>query len=232
MDGIASLYLYGDIGEDFWSYDTITLKNVKNELENITANTIEVHINSYGGDIFESIAISNLLKTQGKKIVTIIDGIAASGGSIIAMAGEEIRMFENSQMMIHNPWTITAGNAKELKEVAEQLEKMQESLEQTYMGRFNGNLDELKALLDAESFFTAQDCVANGLADEIIEGRSIDPTDIDEELDDEINEEVISKLAEQIVASMNKTATVKVEKPKEKNEVVENKLIKLFIKGE
>lgn len=206
---VAKMYLYGDIGEDIWSDDTITLAKVNNELKSITSNEIEVHINSYGGDVFESIAISNLLKEQGKKIVVVIDGIAASGGSIIAMAGDEIRMFNNSQMMIHNPWTVAMGNAKEFRKVADDLEKMQSSLEESYLKRFNGSREELKKLLDEETFMTADDCFICGLADVVIDKTF------------EI-EDVFNAKTEKVSAKVDT-----VETPKE--EVKENGLLKIFI---
>ena len=99
------LLLYGDIGQ-YYSWSGISLDGVVSALAGKSADTIEIFINSYGGDMFESIAIKNYLIRRPEKIITYVDGIAASGGSLIAMAGDEIIMPKDAQLMIHNPWTI------------------------------------------------------------------------------------------------------------------------------
>lgn len=174
-DGLAKLYLAGAVGS--W-YDGISLKEVRQAMAEISSDKVEVHINSYGGDMFEGIAIKNYLKQLDKEITVVIDGIAASAASVIAMAGDTIKMPKDTQMMIHNPWTYTAGNAKELRKVADDLEKSQTSIEESYLAHFKGTRDELKALLDEETSLTAEEAVALGLADELIE-------DIVEDVEDE-----------------------------------------------
>lgn len=166
QDGKSTIYLYGTVGG---YYNGISLSSVKDALEQISTSNIEVHINSYGGDLFEGIAIKNLLKQREEKITVYIDGIAASAASIIAMAGDEIIMPADAQLMIHNPWTYAAGNAVELRKIADDLEKSQTSLEESYMKRFVGTRDELKALLDEETQLTAEEAIAFGLADRLDE---------------------------------------------------------------
>lgn len=165
-DGPVKLYLAGVVGG--W-YDGISLKEVRQAMAEISADKVEVHINSYGGDMFEGIAIKNYLKQLDKEITVVIDGIAASAASVIAMAGDTIKMPKDTQLMIHNPWTYTAGNAKELRKVADDLEKSQISIEESYLAHFKGTREELKALLDEETSLTAEEAVALGLADELIE---------------------------------------------------------------
>lgn len=164
----GKLYLHGDIGPSW--FDSVSLSSVKSQLRNVKdIDEIEVHINSYGGDVFESIAILNYLKYErSEKITTVVDGIAASGGSIIFMAGDERVMPSNTQVMIHNPWTITYGNAKELRKIADDLEKTQSSLEECYLPYFVGTHEELKVLLDKEEFLTADESHAFGFATEIL----------------------------------------------------------------
>ncbi len=166
-DKTVKLSLHGDIGTAW--YDSISLKDIQRTLKGVTAETLEVHINSYGGDVFESIAIHNyLMYERTEKIVTFTDGIAASGGSIIFMAGDDRIMPANTQLMIHNPWTVTWGNAKELRLVANRLEKTQTSLEETYMAKFVGAVEELKTLLDQEEHLTAEESLAFGFATEVV----------------------------------------------------------------
>lgn len=104
----------------------------------------------------------------------MVDGIAASAASIIAMAGDKILMAKNSMMMIHNAWCFTSGNAKELRKVADDLDKIGDSLVETYMDKFVGTVDELKTLLDDESYLTANECIDLGLATEIVDNSSKD----------------------------------------------------------
>ncbi|MDZ5712246.1 head maturation protease, ClpP-related [Jeotgalibacillus haloalkalitolerans] len=164
----ATLYIYGDIGESWWD-DSVSANEVKDFLNGTNANVIHVHINSLGGDAFDGVAIHNQLKSHKAKIIVHVDGIAASAASVIAMAGDEINMPATSMLMIHNAWTFAYGNARELRKVAEDLDKISHSVSEAYMTRFVGTREELNQLLDQEEFLTAEEAIAFGLADEVIE---------------------------------------------------------------
>lgn len=183
----ATIYIYGSIGG--WFSET-NAKEIRRKLNGIEAQEIHVHINSPGGDVFDSIAIHNLLKNHKAKITIHIDGLAASGASLIAMAGDKIIMPKNTMLMIHNAWTYTAGNAKALRKVADDLDKIDTSVTETYMSRFVGEREELKQLLSDETFLTAEEALALGLCDEIS-----DEIEIEEE-----KVEVIENSKDQIVA--------------------------------
>ena len=160
------LLLYGDIGQ-YYSWTGISLDGVVSALAGKSADTIEVFINSYGGDMFESIAIKNYLIRRPEKIITYVDGIAASGGSLIAMAGDEIIMPKDAQIMIHNPWTIAAGNADDFRKLADEMDKANTSIEETYLTHFIDTREKLGELLAAESWLTAEEALAYGLATSI-----------------------------------------------------------------
>ena len=162
------LLLYGDIGQ-YYSWSGISLDGVVSALAGKSADTIEVFINSYGGDMFESIAIKNYLIRRPEKIITYVDGIAASGGSLIAMAGDEIIMPKDAQLMIHNPWTIAAGNADDFRKLADEMDKANTSIQETYLTHFNDSREKLGELLAAESWLTAEEALAYGLASSIID---------------------------------------------------------------
>lgn len=157
------LLLYGDIGQ-YYSWSGISLDGVVSALAGKSADTIEVFINSYGGDMFESIAIKNYLIRRPEKIITYVDGIAASGGSLIAMAGDEIIMPKDAQLMIHNPWTIAAGNADDFRKLADEMDKANVSIQETYLTHFTDTREKLGELLAAESWLTAEEALAYGLA--------------------------------------------------------------------
>lgn len=176
-NGIEKLYLYGSIVEDipmdWWTGeemkgDFITMNVVKEAFNQIKGNSVELHINSRGGDVYTSVAIGNFIKDSGKNVTVVIDSIAASGASIIAMSGNKIKMHQNSMMMIHRASVMTYGNAEELIKIAANLEKFDETVLNSYKGHFKGETEELKKLIWNETYLTANDCLTLGLCDEII----------------------------------------------------------------
>lgn len=163
------LFLYGPVfsGKDWW-YDEdeyICPQNVASALKEADGKDIVVRINTNGGDVFAGISIYNMLKDYKGKITVKVDGIAASAGSVIAMAADELKMGVGAMLMIHNAWTFTYGNADELRKAADDLDKISDSITEIYMTRFKGEKDELKSLLDAESYLTSEESIALGLAD-------------------------------------------------------------------
>lgn len=170
-DKPAELYLYGTIRQAQWyesEDDVISSKRVRSALNNMKGKSVDVHINSGGGDVFESIAIRNLFLQHDGDINIYIDSMAGSGASIIATAGKNIYMFDNSMQMIHKAWTIAVGNSDELKKVAADLDKIDEAVKSSYMTKFVGSADELEALIADETYLTAEECVAFGFATSII----------------------------------------------------------------
>jgi ATP-dependent protease ClpP protease subunit len=128
--------------------------------------TINLRIASGGGSIVEGNTIYNALKRHGAKIVTHIDSLAASMASVIAMAGDEVRMAENALLMIHNPWTMSMGGAEQLRKDADLLDKMETNIRTSY-ARSNLSTDELDAAMDAETYYTASEALEAGFIDEI-----------------------------------------------------------------
>lgn len=123
-DTPAEIQLYGYIGE----WDDISSAEVVKQLKDITAKTIVVRINSYGGSVFTAQAILSSLKRHPANVTVYIDGIAASAATIIAMAGDKIIIPANAMMMIHNPWTFAAGDSEELRGIAEMMDKVRNSI--------------------------------------------------------------------------------------------------------
>ena len=176
-DEKAVVYLAGDIVDerplDWWTGepmegDYITPKEVREIFEKIDEDDIELHINSYGGSVFASISIFNYLKSLGKNITTINDGICASGASLIFMVGDARIMPENTMLMIHRASTFAWGNCNELREQADVLEKLDNStVMANYKNHFNGTDDELMELIDKETWLTASECLEKGFCTEI-----------------------------------------------------------------
>lgn len=160
-----TLQLYGDVGVDVLAAD------VARALESAGGRDITVNLFSYGGDAGEGLAIHDILaRYQGKKTV-IIDGVAASAGSMVAMAGDRVVMPDNALLMIHNCWSMAAGDAESLRTSAALLDTYSASYRQTYAkrsGKTEAQVDEwMAAGSGAGTWFTAAAAVEAGLADEV-----------------------------------------------------------------
>lgn len=174
-DKKGEIFIYGDIVSEEWFANEVTAPEFKKQLDELgNVSEIDVHINSSGGNVFEGHAIYNMLKMHKAKINIYIDALAASIASVIAMSGDTIFMHKNSFLMIHNSWIMTVGNAKELRDTADLLDKTDEASNQAYLDRaLNISEEELKELLDAETWLTASEALEKGFIDEILEPNEI-----------------------------------------------------------
>lgn len=167
-DDKTELTIYGTIGESWWGEST-SAADVKRVLKNSKAKEIIINLNSGGGDAFDGIAIYNQLKKHDAKVIVNIDGYAASAASIIAMAADEIYMGTGTMLMIHEAWTFAMGSKKDLKSTVNALEGLDESMADIYMTRFKGEREEIETFISNETWFTASEAIAVGLADEQVE---------------------------------------------------------------
>lgn len=167
---IGEIWIYGDIAPYKWDETDVTALDFKNELQELEdVNQLDVYINSGGGSVYEGMAIYNMLKRHKAKVNIYVDALAASVASVIAMAGDTIFMPKNSLMMIHNAWMIAIGNAEELRKTADDLDRINESSNQAYLERdLKISEDELKQMLDAETWMSADECLEYGFCDEVI----------------------------------------------------------------
>lgn len=173
-DKPAELLLYGDISATSWWEDDVTPKQFKQDLDALgDVAEINVYINSNGGDVFAGQAIHSMLKRHKATINVYVDGLAASIASVVAMAGDTIHMPKNAMMMIHNPWTIAVGNSEDFRKLADDLDKIRESIIVTYQEKSGMERDKIIELMDAETWLTAEEAVDYGLADELEEGKEV-----------------------------------------------------------
>ena len=162
----AEISIYDEIG--FWGVSAASfaqdLKSCGNNLKQIN-----LHIHSPGGDVFDGIAIYNLLKNHPANVTVYIDGLAASMASVIAMAGNEIIMPENAMMMIHKPWGIQGGDAEDMRKYADLLDKVENTLIPAYANKTGKTPEELAEMLSAETWLNGKECVEQGFADKLAE---------------------------------------------------------------
>ena len=167
-DDSADLYIYGDIVSYKWFENDVTASDFQKELAKIgDVKTLNIFINSYGGDVFQGQAIYSMLKRNKATKNVYIDGIAASCASLIAMAGDKIIMPANAMMMIHRAWTIGIGNANDFRKLADDMDKIDESIMATYQAKTGMEIDKIKELMDAETWMTAEEAKDYGFADEV-----------------------------------------------------------------
>lgn len=197
----AKLTIYGDIGESWWG-DSVSAKDVERELKSLTVSKLNVHLNSYGGDVFDGIAIYNQLRNHEAEVVIHVDGIAASAASIIAMAGDKINMNTGSMMMIHEGSTFAFGTKTDIKKTLNALEGIDKSIANIYMTRYKGEREEIDTMIVNETWFTSDEAVAVGLADEEIEAQVV--TDPEEYKNSVLAKFKQQKSAHPFVASTNK----------------------------
>ncbi len=167
-NNVPTLYIYDDIGPAVWGM--IDAETVIGELEAFgNVDEINLRINSQGGDVFEAFAIYNALLRHEAQVIVDVDALAASAASLIAMAGNRIRMAENAMLMIHDPWTFAIGNSDELGKVIEVLDKITQTIVDTYVARAGNKSDAetIRQQMRDETWLTAQESIDAGLADEI-----------------------------------------------------------------
>lgn len=159
-DKSAEISIYDEIGA--WG---VTAKDFINEFKALSAETITLSVNSPGGSVFDALAIYNTINNCGKKVKAKVMGVAASAASFIIMAADEIEMPENAFLMVHNPIGLSFGNAEDMRDMADVLDKMAASLTNVYVARSGQPVEKVKELLDAETWLTAADAKELGFCD-------------------------------------------------------------------
>jgi ATP-dependent Clp endopeptidase proteolytic subunit ClpP len=163
---VAEVFIYDAIGEDLWGTG-VTAKAFIEEIGNIKASRIDLHLNSPGGSVFDGQAIYNALVRHPAQVTTYIDGLAASIASVIALAGDRVVMASNALFMIHNPMSSVAGYASDMRKMADVLDKIKDSIVNVYLEKTTLSADEVHSAMDEETWYTAQEAVQAGFASEM-----------------------------------------------------------------
>lgn len=158
----AEIYIYDEIG-----YFGVTAQDFVRDLQGVGASKIDLHLNTPGGDVFDGIAILNALKSHSAEVTVYVDALAASIGSVIAQGGDKRIMQRNSQMMIHDGHGLAVGNAADMRELADLLDKTSNNIASVYADRAGGTVADWRALMLAETWYSAEEAVQAGLADEV-----------------------------------------------------------------
>lgn len=164
-DGLnTDLIIHGDITSMKWEDSDVGSYDIAQDLALVTTPNLTVRINSYGGEVSQGLGIYNLLKSFKGTVITINDGFACSAASVIFLAGKQRIMPRSSLLMIHNAWTYTAGNSNELRKTADMLDKVTQPSIEIYLSNSNLSEKEIKKMLDAETWISADEALSYGFA--------------------------------------------------------------------
>lgn len=172
-DDDRSISILDVIGEDYWTGDGVTSRRIAGALRQLGTGPVTVSINSPGGDMFEGLAIYNLLREHDGHVTVKVLGLAASAASVIAMAGDTVQIGRAGFLMIHDCWTFAIGNRHELRALADTMEPFDAAMADIYAARSGMDADEVMQLMDAESWLGGSKAIELGLADELLPSDQI-----------------------------------------------------------
>lgn len=171
----ADIYIFGDIVSWPWMESDVSSYTLSRALQGLDTDEINVHINSYGGEVAEGLAIYNTLHNHKAKVRTICDGFACSAASVVFMAGDERIMNPASLLMIHNAWTYASGSAADLRKQADDLDKITQGSVAAYMAGVSITEDKLKELLDADTWLLPSEALEMGFATSVAGEAAAEP---------------------------------------------------------
>ncbi|WP_295850985.1 head maturation protease, ClpP-related [uncultured Xylophilus sp.] len=163
-----SISVYDVIGYDYYTGDGVTARRIAAALRTLGPGPVTVNINSPGGDLFEGLAIYNLLREHKGDVTVKVLGMAASAASIIAMAGDNVQIARAAFFMVHNSWVIAAGNRNDLRATADWLEPFDAAMGDIYVARTGADPKSIAKLMDAESWIGGNAAIEQGFADELL----------------------------------------------------------------
>lgn len=187
--------MFDIVGEDYWSGGGITAKKVAAQMRAIGDRDIEVHLNSPGGDMFEGIAIYNVLREHPKNVTVKIMGMAASAASVIAMAGDTIEIGAASFIMIHNCWVVAMGNRHDMAETAAWLDPFDTAMTDVYAARSGQDAKTIARWMDAETYMSGSTAIDRGFADSLLAADQITVDEDAKAADRKVNEVRAMELA-------------------------------------
>lgn len=172
-DAKNTISMLDAIGFDPWSGEGVTAKRISAALRSMDGADVTVNMNSPGGDMFEGLAIYNILREYKGHVTVKVLGLAASAASIIAMAADDLRVARSGFLMIHNGWTIAAGNRHQFREIADMMEPFDAAMGDIYSARTGSDLRSMQKLMDAETWIGGSAAVEQGFADSLLDSDSV-----------------------------------------------------------
>ena len=168
-----SISILDVIGKE-WDGGGVTAKRIASALRAIGDRDVVVNVNSPGGSFFEGVAIYNLLRKHPSKITVNVIGLAASAASVIAMAGDEIRIAKSAFMMLHNAWGVCVGNKHDMVDVSKTLDQFDAAMRGVYADRSGIDEKEIGKIMDGETWFSGKAAIDAGLADSLLQDDEVE----------------------------------------------------------
>ena len=173
-NNVAQIDIFGDIVSEKWFDEETSATSFRDALKELgDVSTINLSINSGGGSVFDGIAIYNMLKSHKATVNVYVEGLAASIASVIAMSGDTITMRSGSMMMVHMPWTLSQGNAEEMRKTADTLEKTGDSIVDIYSERTGISSDDIRNIMNDETWLSAEEAVEQGWATKLDQKEAV-----------------------------------------------------------
>lgn len=163
-----TISVYDVIGHDYWTGEGVTAKRISGALRALGKGAITVNVNSPGGDMFEGLAIYNLLREHDGEVTVKVLGLAASAASVIAMAGDKVQIARAGFLMIHNAWVMAVGNRHDLSDLAATLKPFDDAMAGIYAARTGKDAKAMAKLMDSETWIGGETAIEDGFADELL----------------------------------------------------------------
>ncbi|PTA87462.1 peptidase S14 [Kosakonia sp. H7A] len=171
-----TISIFDVIGKDFWG-DGVSASRIAGALRSMNGADVTVNINSPGGDMFEGLAIYNLLREYEGKVTVKVLGLAASAASIIAMAGDEVQIGRGAFLMIHNCWVVAMGNRHDLEKIATEMAPFDKAMADIYSARSGLKAVDIESMMDGETYIGGSEAVDKGFADSLLSADEISTED-------------------------------------------------------
>ncbi|EKY3164814.1 Clp protease ClpP [Cronobacter sakazakii] len=171
-DGDNSISIFDFIGADYWG-EGVTASRIAGALRSLNGADVTVNINSPGGDMFEGLAIYNLLREYEGKVTVKVLGLAASAASIIAMAGDDVQIGRGAFLMIHNCWVYAMGNRHDLAQIAADMAPFDKAMSDIYQARSGLDAETVDRMMDGETYIGGSEAVEKGFADSLLSADEI-----------------------------------------------------------
>lgn len=168
----TEVWIYGTIGDPWGDGSGVSAATFAQELSALEVDRLKVRLNSPGGDVSEGVAIFNALEQHPASVEIVVEGQAASAASFIAMAGDKVVMAKSSRLMIHDAWGFCMGPASDMREAADMLDGFSNDIAALYVQKAGGTVEDWRALMAKDTWFSAEEAVEAGLADEIQGGKT------------------------------------------------------------
>jgi len=169
-----TISVYDVIGYDYWTGEGVTAKRIAGALRGMGKGPVTVNVNSPGGDMFEGLAIYNLLREHDGEVTVKVLGLAASAASVISMAGDKVQIARAGFLMIHNAWVMAIGNRNDLIEVADTLKPFDDAMASIYAARTGQDSKAMAKLMDSETWIGGEAAIDGGFADELLPSDQVE----------------------------------------------------------